>query len=246
MLQGIYTAAAGMLAHEAIADVINNNLANVNTPGFRQDFATFHMAAENGVDKDGQSVLSPMLTFKAYTNFDLGSLKQTEHPLDVALVDNGDNFFSIQTPQGVRYTRAGNFALNAQNMLVTPDQNPVLGTQGPIHINGNEVLINESGDVIVDGNVVDRLQVVQFDRVNGRIPLQKEGYTLFKPISDQSVPRLSTQPRLKQGALEGANVGMVYQMAQMIHIARGFEAYQRSIQVADSSLNTLIQRVGGA
>ncbi len=244
MLQGMYTAAAGMLAHDAMAEVISNNLSNAATPGFRQDFATFHMAAERATGDDRTS-LSPMLTFRAYTNFDLGRIQATEKKLDLALEDKGENFFVVDSPRGERYTRAGNFQMDSGGRLVTSDQLPVLGMNGPVRIDGGDVNITREGEVLVDGELVDRLQIVHFDRINGRIPVQKEGYSLFKPISEQSAPRQTTHPNVRQGFLESSNVQLMHQMAQLIHIVRGFEAYQRAILVSDASLNMLIQRVGG-
>ncbi|MBM3214551.1 flagellar hook-basal body protein [Candidatus Poribacteria bacterium] len=245
MLQGIYTAASGMLAHDAISEVITNNLANASTPGFRQDFATFHTAADAPHPQDSR-YLAPVLTFKAYTNFDIGSLKPTGNPLDLAFNDGGENFFVVQTPQGIRYTRAGNFTLNGSNTIVNAQNYPVLGENGPIQANGSKIEIGAAGDVVVDGVLVDRLRVIQFDPINGRTPLQKDGYTLFRPIGNSATPRNASNPRVQQGALEGSNVSLVNEMAQMIHITRGFEAYQRAIQVSDATLNTLIHRVGGA
>jgi flagellar basal-body rod protein FlgG len=244
MLQGIYTAASGMMAHDAISDVIANNLANVSTPGFRQDFATFNFDAEN-MKEVAPGVLTPTLVFKAFTKYDLGSLRQTDNPLDVAFSDSGDNFFAIQAPQGLRFTRAGNFILDENHVLTTTDKFPVLGANGPITLNGKDITITENGDVLSDGQFVDRLRAIRFDRINGRIPLQKDGYGLLEPISQNSIPRNAEKPQMRQGYLEGSNVNVMYEMARMIDITRGYEAYQRAIQVSDATLNTLIHRIGG-
>jgi flagellar basal-body rod protein FlgG len=244
MMQGIYTATAGMMAHDAIFEVITNNLANSATPGFRQDFATFTMTGDNPNLPRGAPQM-PTLTFRAYTNFSPGHMKETANPFDLAFSDNGDNWFVIQTPRGLRFTRAGNFTLARDGTLVTMDNHPVLGAGGAIRINGMDVHVNDVGDVIVDGKTVDRIRVVQFDRINGRIPLEKEGYTLFRPISARSTPRSVPVPHIRQGFLEYSNVHAIDEMAEMINILRGYEAYQRSVQVFDGSLNTLIHRVGG-
>lgn len=246
MLQGIYTSASGMLAYDTIQEVIANNLANAATPGFKQDFATFHTASDDPHPQD-RRFFNPLFTFKSYTNFDLGALKETTNPLDVAFADGGDNFFVVQAPQGVRYTRAGNFNLDENKVLVNSQNYPVLGANGPIVVgDAQHIQINEKGDVYVDDQLVDRLRVIRFDRVNGKIPLQKDGYTLLKPIGDNATPRNSDDVWVRQGFLEGSNVNMMMEMARMVEITRGFEAYQRAIQVSDATLNTLIHRVGGA
>ena len=244
MLQGIYTAAAGMLAHDAMADVIANNLANVASPGFKQDFATFHMASDH-TDAAGGVSRAPMLTYQAYTDFRPGSLTPSQNKLDLAFGDTGDNFFVVETQDGERYTRAGNFTRDVDGRLITSNNQPVLGVDGHIFLGDGDVTFTENGNVLVDKQPVGKLKIVQFDRINGHIPIQKEGHNLFAPISSQSVARLSSHPNVKQGVLEGSNVGVMDQMARMIHIARGYESYQRSVLVADSSLNMLIQRVGG-
>ncbi|MDP7620211.1 MAG: flagellar hook-basal body protein [Dehalococcoidia bacterium] len=244
MLQGIYTAASGMLAHEAMSEVISNNLANASTPGFRQDFATFHMAGDKA-DAKGRSALSPMLVFRSYTDFELGSIRTTGNPLDLSLADDGNGFFTVETPEGERYTRAGNFTLSPSGTIVTQNSLPVLGTAGPITANGGEIEITNTGEVYVDKNYVDRLKIVRFDRVDGRVPLRKAGHSLLTPLDDQTIPRVATDPQVRQQTLEGSNVNMVQEMAKLIHMVRGYEAYQRAILVSDNSLNMLIQRVGG-
>ena len=202
------------------------------------------MAAERATG-DERTALSPMLTFRAYTNFDLGRIQRTDKDFDLALEDNGENFFVVDTLRGERYTRAGNFALDSNGNLVTADRLPVLGMNGPIRITGRDLNITRDGQVFVDGEFVDRLRIVTFDKINGRIPLQKEGYSLFAPISERSVSHETAHVSVRQGFLEGSNVTLMRQMAQLIHIVRGFEAYQRAILVSDASLNMLIQRVGG-
>ncbi len=244
MLQGIYTAASGMMAHEAMSEVISNNLANASTPGFRQDFATFHMAGHKA-DEPGRTKLSPMLVYRSYTDFEIGSVRTTGNPLDLSLADDGNGFFSIETPKGERYTRAGNFTLDPSGTIVTQDQLPVLGMSGPINVQGGEIEITDTGEVLVDKNYVDRLQIVRFDRVDGRVPLRKAGHNLLTPLDDQTIPQIANDPQVRQRTLEGSNVNMVQEMAKLIHMVRGYEAYQRAILVSDQSLNMLIQRVGG-
>lgn len=246
MLQGIYTSASGMLAYDTIQEVLANNLANAATPGFKQDFATFHTASDDPHPQD-RRFFNPLLTFKAYTNFDLGPLKETNNPLDLALADQGENFFVVQAPQGIRYTRAGNFSLDENHVLVNALGYPVLGVNGPVSIgNAGRIRVDENGDIYADDRFVDRLRVLRFDRVNGKIPLQKDGYTLLRPVGDGVRPHDADNVRVRQGFLEGSNVSLVMEMARMIEITRGFEAYQRAIQVSDATLNTLIHRVGGA
>src|SRR2546422_11106995 len=130
-----------------IVDVITNNLANANTNGFKRDFG-FVLQNETGFDAGTKVDLS------------VGDLVPTGNKLDVAL--NGPGFFVINTPSGVRYTRSGNFALNAAGELVTKDSMKVLSTSGsPILVGEGDVDIRD-GVVTVDGNEVATLKVVTF------------------------------------------------------------------------------------
>jgi flagellar basal-body rod protein FlgF len=216
-------------ARMKIVDVITNNLANANTTGFKRDFGHI-LRDETGA-------------FDAGTQVDLsvGDLVPTENELDVAI--NGQGFFAIQSPNGVRYTRNGSFNLNAGGELVTKDGMPVLNSSGnTINIGQGKVAIQDTGIVTVDGKETATLKIVNFDDPR---KLQKEGlYRLVwngKPDGVQDV----SEPHLKGGALERSNVNAMDEMVHLMSAYREFEAVQRTLKTLMTDMNSkLVQELG--
>ncbi|MDI6791172.1 MAG: flagellar hook-basal body protein, partial [Thermodesulfobacteriota bacterium] len=174
-----------------------------------------------------------------------GEVKQTGNPLDAAL--NGPGFFKIDTPDGIRYTRAGNFALNGDNVLVTAQGYPVMGQGGPITLDGTTIEINEVGGISMDqaGDGImaeaDSLAVVNFDDPS---VMEKVGNSLYRLKDPQAneIPADGTQVR--QGYLEQSNVNVMEEMVQMIQVQRNYEAYQKIIQLFDEIDSRAINDVG--
>lgn len=245
MSGGMYLAAAGALVQQLRLEVLSNNVANINTIGYKGDRSIFQIPEESEslvfeTPIDGIQTLSPYAPpFFTEIDFSQGALRQTGNALDVAI--NGDGFFPVQTPDGVQYTRQGSFTLDAQGVLVTADGYPVLGEGGEITLDEGIVKIDAEGAVYVDGDEVGRLQITDF--VN-RDALKKAGNGRFV-ATDTAIPG----PRpdrtfLSQGYLEGANVNPVQAMTEMIETSRAFEAYQKVIQSADEATSTSINDVG--
>lgn len=168
MLRGIYTGAAGMVVQQNRLDAIANNLANVDTTGYKRDTAiqkAFPELLLRRMSDDGVttfpyrhpavgsfdsaaivgSVGTGVETNEVYTAFSQGPLKQTENSFDLAL--EGDGFFAVQTPYGERYTRNGSFLIGSEGMLVTKQGYPVLGENGPIRLKLNNFVVDEDGVV---------------------------------------------------------------------------------------------------
>jgi flagellar basal-body rod protein FlgG len=215
-------------ARMKIVDVITNNLANANTTGFKRDFG---------------HVLQTETGFDAGTHIDLssGDFVATGNELDVAI--NGQGFFAIQTPNGVRYTRNGSFNLDSGGQLVTKDGMPVLNSSGnPINIGRGKVAIQDSGIVTVDGNEAATLKLVSFSDPS---KLQKEGlYRLVWNGSPAGVQDVS-DPHLKSGTLERSNVNAIDEMVHLMSAYREFEAVQKSLKTLMTDMNDkLIQELG--
>jgi len=251
----IYIAAAGALACEKRLQIISNNLANANTVGFKMDRGKMELI--NPADLPSQSTQNPAdlaasrahlfwNNFSMYTDHGSGPLKQTDNDFDLALV--GQGFFCVQTPDGVRYTRKGDFTLNADGVLVTRNGWPVLGNGGEITINSTEnphkyakFAVDEQGNVAVDGKQVDSLRVVEFAEPNR---LTKVGNTLFKP-PDAGAGEIKVEDvKISQGFIELSNVDSVKMMTEMIEVLRGYESYQKIIQSADETYSQAINQVG--
>jgi flagellar basal-body rod protein FlgF len=254
LIRGLYTGASGMLAEMARTDVISNNIANVNTTGFKKDRGVFrafpemnihriHDPMPAGIDKvvDPRPFIGMMGTGvmldEINTDFSQGALRTTSNPLDVAI--RGEGFFQVQTPDGIRYTRDGSFSLNGNGYVVTKDGHYVLGNNGPLQLlqDGN-IVISEQGEVFVDEQFVDRLSIVTFAQTN---QLQKQGDNLY--ISN--APPIQLQdPQIVQGALEGANLNTVTEMVDLISAFRAYEANQKVIQTHDATLDKAVNDVG--
>ncbi|MGC8668624.1 MAG: flagellar hook-basal body protein [Chthonomonadales bacterium] len=249
MIRGLYSAATGMLAQQAVQDALASNLANINTTGFKQDVPTFRALYDmalnryGGIDGGGAYVgnLGLGSAFdRAVTDFSPGSLTATQNPLDLALV--GDGFFTVQTPAGERYTRAGAFHIEPVktppgakpiSYLVDDEGRRVLGTKGPIDTGGAQnVAVDDNGNVLVNGSAVDRLKIVT------AMPSQmrKEGGNVFAILGTP----VAASPKVRSGFLEQSNVSAVGSMVRMIAVQRAYEAAQRAVTSQDDELNKVI------
>ena len=163
-----------MLVESLRMDVSSNNLANVDTAGFQRQTAHMYSLPETPVRRvyQGQSQLLGVLGTGAFvdgsrSSFSPGTLRTTNNPLDVALV--GPGFFAITTAEGTRYTRDGRFTVNPSGLLATLDGNLVRGEQGSIYVGEGQVLLNERGEITVDGEPVDKLLIVEFNDRDGLV-----------------------------------------------------------------------------
>lgn len=167
MVRGIYTGASSMVAKQREMDVVANNLANVNTSGFKRDQTLFKSFPEmvlrrindDGVRKipigsyDERPVIGKLGTGvevnEVYTHFEQGNLKETENAFDLAI--EGEGFFAIETPRGERYTRDGSFTVGPEGFLVTRNGMRVLGEEGPISVKRNNWMVKPDGQIFIDG-----------------------------------------------------------------------------------------------
>ena len=255
MSGGIYMAASGALAYEKRLQIISNNLANANTVGYKMDHGQFQSI--DPVDLSASlSSPSPELNtsqaqsfwfqFNSYTDFTHGSLKNTGNDFDLALI--GDGFFCVQKPDGVHYTRKGDFTLNDEGVLVTRNGFPVVGDGGEITVKGSEnphefkkFAVDEDGNVSVDGKQVGSLRIVNFPEPG---KLLKMGDTLFKPAENSPPSEEAGDFKVSQGFVELSNVDVVKMMTEMIEVLRGYESYQKVIRTADEASSRSINEVG--
>ena len=245
MSGGMYLAAAGALVQQLRLEVLSNNVANINTIGYKGDRSIFQIPKETEPQAfetpiEGIQSLSPYAPpFTTAIDFSQGAIRQTGNPLDVAI--NGSGFFSIRTPDGVQYTRQGSLTLDAEGVLVTPEGYPVLGEGGEITLEEGTVEIDMQGGVHVDGDEVGRLQITDFS--NSDI-LKKAGNGRFVASDTVTQGERPENTSLRQGYVETANVNPVQAMTEMIETSRAFEAYQKVIQSADEATSKSINDVG--
>lgn len=253
MDRGIFAAATGMLAQQAVQDALAGNLANINTTGFKQDIPTFRAVQElalhstDGTGPQRGASIGDIGTGAQFagsvTDVRPGALVATQNPLDLALL--GDGLFAVETPAGERYTRAGDFHLSqagkgangkVQTFLVDASGHHLLGAKGAIDVGAaRTVTVEATGDVRADGAVVDRLKVVTAPRS----ALVKQGGNL---LAIQGAPTASTAT-VQSGFLEQSNVSAVGSMVQMITVQRAYEAAQRAITAQDETLGKAINDV---
>ena len=261
MIRGWYIGSSGMNAQQARLDAIANNLANADTTGFKRDIAVSKSFPEllmrrmndDGVYETpfGSADVAPIVgkiglgveTNELYTDFEQGSFKQTSTHTDVAL--SGEGFFAVQTPQGERYTRNGNFLVGKEGILETKEGYPVLGENGYIHVADDRFVVNQDGMVYSENDMelIDRLKVVRFD--NERY-FEKMGSSLYKDTNVTGpayIAEGNERPQFLQGYIETSNVNVVNEMVSMIEVNRAYEANQKTIQSQATMMSTLWERV---
>jgi len=227
MNSGMYSALSGNLAAMKRMDIISNNLANVNTPGFKKDKVTFEGLLSSITTPPAvppSTTADPILQQgNIFIDYASGPVAQTGNPFDLAI--DGDGFFEVTTPDGPAYTRQGNFRLSADGTLVTADGFPVQGQGGPIRISGSRIEIDSTGVITVDGSESGTISMVDFPKPYA---LTKTGSALFVPTDPQALPQ-PAKGELRQAHLEGSNVETISEMVQMIENSRYFDACQRTI-----------------
>ena len=257
MIRGWYTAASGMNAQQKQLDVIAQNLANADTTSYKRDVATHKNFSEllirrlndDGVIKNpfGSSDVAPIIgklglgveLNEIFTEFEQGSLKQTNAASDLAL--EGKGFFCVETPYGEQYTRNGNFTVGVEGYLMTKEGYPVLGENGYIRVENDKFKVNEDGIIYTadTNDVIDRFKTVRFD--NERY-LKKTGQNLYKDTDISGPAHIAEgkeRPRFLQGYIETSNVNVVNEMVRMIEVNRAYEANQKTISSEDSMMGTL-------
>jgi flagellar basal-body rod protein FlgF len=238
MIKSIHTSGAGMEPMMTRLEVIANNLANMNTTGYKRDEVFMQLVKDAALlQAQGKGDLSEVQV-ERITDFSDGSLNPTNNPLDVAV--QGRGFFVVDTPQGLRYTRNGNFTLTSSGTLVTAQGDPVMGVNGRIqlpdlqNLKRGQIVISESGEIDVDNRSIARLRVVDFGAGTG---LTKQTSSLFvAPAGVLPSDIREDSVQIRQGFLEGSNVEGLEEMIAMIELTRNFESNQRIIQAEDGTL----------
>jgi flagellar basal-body rod protein FlgG len=245
MVIGFRTAASAMEAQGERLAVLANNLANVSTTGFKADHLEFYQSLSSpraaGSLSPGPAAPSPApVLARTRTDFSAGPLRETGNALDLAL--EGPGFFVIQTPGGLRLTRAGAFVRATDGTLATPDGAPVLGDgRQPLTLaGGGRVQVSSDGQVSVDGAAVGRLLVVD---PRGTDRLAKAGASRFAPPPDMDLAPAPTA-QVRQGALEQSNVNPVLTLVEMMTALRVYESAQRAARSSDETLARAINDVG--
>lgn len=228
----MYKALSGAVAQMRHLEVASQDLANVNTAGYkRQRLAFSEVLARRLPANDRPGGLVAVAAQR--TNMGQGEVHGTGNPFDLAL--EGDGFFVIQTARGERYTRNGGFTLKADGTLITPTGEPVLGDGGPLLISGNKIEVDRDGTVRSEQGEIGRLKFVRFPDARKVV---KEGANLF--MTDPANVEEVADARVVQGSLEQSNVSPVDGMVSLISINRQFESYQRAMRLMDSVTEKMV------
>ncbi|HHW10166.1 MAG TPA: flagellar hook-basal body protein [Firmicutes bacterium] len=249
MYTSLRTALSAMAAGMIQVDIISNNLANVNTTAFRKERTGTQSFADIFREYKTETGVGPVIiagvtpgkgakVLPTWRSLEPGTIRYTGDSCHVAI--EGRGYFAVETQAGIRFTRDGRFQVNAGGWLVTVDGYRVLGEAGPIQVGAGLPAINNDGTVTADGEMAGRITVVDFADENG---LLKEGNNLYR-VTEQSGPAMPLEARLLPGSLEGSNVDVMWEMAELISTTRFYEMNQKVVTAADDLLGKLANEVG--
>jgi flagellar basal-body rod protein FlgF len=231
-------------------DVVANNIANLNTTGYKADGDLFEEymspVARSEQFQRPDRRMSFVLDRATWHDFSQGAVQQTGNPLDVAIDGNG--FLTVQTPRGERYTRNGAFQINAAGELVTSEGYTVVGDNGPIVFQpgDHDIVINREGTITVRerANITEsqrgRLRVVSFTQPGG---LTKDGTTLFAAPAGMAAQAAPSSVGVIQGSVEKSNVRGIIEMTHMIDVTRAYTAVSGLLQSQSDLRRTAIQQL---
>lgn len=249
MIKGLYSAVSAMVMNSARQQVLSHNIANLQTPGFKQILTTAQTFMQDQAAYSPEKTASNTIDYlgllglgtqsgKEYVDFEQGAMQDTGNPLDLAL--QGGGFFTVKTPDGNRYTRDGRFLRDAKNTLVTVEGFQVLNTTGqPIQLPDGDVSVASDGTLSVNGTAAGKLGIGVF--AAPETELQHTEGNLF------SGPAASTGkeiPSVAQGYLESSNANPSQLMTQLVEVARSYEAAQKMVQNHDELLGKTIASLG--
>ncbi len=228
MDRGLYEVARGMQIRIKNMDMVANNLANVNTTGFKREvpFAEYLSRMES----------QPI---KQLSDLRDGSLVKTDDPMNLAL--SGNAYFMVQTEKGIELTRNGNFKVTQDGTLVTNDGYKVLTYGGNLNlfegiVNKDEIhniKFADNGEIYVNGHVVDKLMIA---RIDNQKFFERDGASRFYREDQSYVLANEDEYQIHQGYLEESNVNALMEMQHMIKINRDFESAQKAIRSIDTIL----------
>lgn len=271
MSKPLWPAVSGAMARDHQIEVISNNLANVNTNGFKRDDVTFkeYLSKNEKMNIEGEEIpRSPIKDKDLYpldgrdqsfvvvngtqTKFSTGGFKVTDNPLDIAL--NGPGFYEISTPSGIRYSKAGSFKLSSEGKIVTSEGYPVLsrGTEGEstgaagreinVSENSGALHVNDQGDVYVGDEKIAQFNIVEFGDLNQMRKVGSSNFENKDPLKNPPAVAINTQ--VKQGMVETSNVNPVQEISNLIRANRMFEQDLKAMKTVNEMLSKEVNDIG--
>lgn len=271
-MKEMYVSLSGAITREKQLAMVSNNLANINSVGFKREEAIFRVRPpETNWPRMERSHLDELslpyprqrmegnrnytAVAESYTDFSLGALRPTGNPYDMALEMRGTKrddpvpFFVVETAQGKRLTRMGNFQVNSQDHLVTPDGYPLLGVNDqPLTVGGNPVepiVVSKDGTINSNGQNIGQVQVQvveqpqQLERVGEGLYSDRDGDVATR------APEAGDEIAVRHRYLEMANVNAVSELVKMIDLQRAYTTHERSIQTMDGASEEVVATAMG-
>lgn len=255
MIRNLYTAGWSMLAKSKQMDVISNNIANVNTSGYKKDsmiFETFSSAMARRINDNNNNGSSNQVgelqlgsdVGQIYTNYSIGALNKTNSEMDMAIDLSPNSFFTV----GVRnesgkydefYSRDGSFTLDKDGRMITKTGEALMGKDGIIKLSSADFQVYDDGTIMQNGAEVDKIKLVQISNVD---TLRKIGNGLITKTAETKEEKFNGA--IRQGFLEQSNVNSIKEMVEMINAMRSYEASQKMIQISDANLEKVVNEVG--
>lgn len=225
MSSGIYSAVSGAVAKMHQLDVTLHNLANVRNVGFKTSRVFFESLVNDKLQNNRSKGINFTKPAVSYNDFSQGDMEKTNQSLDLAI--QGKGFFKVAGKEGFLYTRQGNFKLDNQGNLVTSDTGlQVVGEDGPLNFSHSDVLIDDEGLVIADGEQIGRVTVYEISEDQGLI---RKGDGLWE-LRPGVVDRPSDRAGLLQGSLERSNANPLFLSVEVIEIKRAYDAYMKNMK----------------
>jgi flagellar basal-body rod protein FlgF len=230
-----YISLSQQMALQQQMEITANNIANINTPGFKSQNEIFLEYLNRSASGD---TLKQVKNAGSYRDLTSGALKMTSNELDFAI--QGEGYFTVETPQGTRYTRDGSFSLNDKNEIVTQSGYKVMGDGGALTVQpgASRITVSSDGSVSTEKGTVGKMKVVNFDNDQ---KLSPEGGNLYNANGQQETPVEKVQ--IVQGSIESSNVNPVVEMNKMIEGLRLYQASQKMIQNDHERIRTMIQKL---
>ncbi|HLU20937.1 MAG TPA: flagellar hook-basal body protein [Bacillaceae bacterium] len=256
MLRGLHTAASGMYAQARKTDMLTNNMANINTPGYKEDQGAIrafpemllhHVNSSNPTTnaREVGSINTGVYMQETLPRFIQGDLRETNKNTDLALTDiaGGTAFFSIENNGEMKYTRNGSFTIDQEGTLTTAEGFPVLDENGErILLTSDQFTVTANGVVEQDGMEIARLGIAVTDNPSALI---QEGNGLFRTENNDALPIADDALfSVSQGFIEASNVDPSKAMTDMLTAYRAFEANQKVIQAYDKSMDKAVNEIG--
>ena len=259
-MKELWVPLSGAISQQKLLDTVSNNVANINTAGFKKDdlvFKEYLTAVDKGHDEIDlpNKEWAPEDFYKSYgaensfvkvdgtyTNFSQGELRPTGNPLDFAI--KGKGMFEVLAPNGVRFTRDGALSVNHDGILVNKDGFPILSklesqnaqsVGNPndrfIHLTAGKIVVNDGGDIFTNDVKTSTLSIIEFEDQNA---LVKEGQGIFINKYADNIKKNELHSTIHQGFIESSNVNALEEMTNMIKAHRNFESIQKVIKAYDN------------